>query len=98
MERARLDREETTLEIVRKIGFYGGDTMLENIPSQSTLTELLGQSLFEVWQELCLAIDENTKWTGYGIPGARIGPTSINIVEVEKPFVACMQKITALVS
>ena len=32
--------------------------MLENIPSQSTMTELLGPSLFEVWQELCLAIDE----------------------------------------
>ena len=32
--------------------------MLENIPSQSTLTELLGQSLFEVWQELCSSIDE----------------------------------------
>ena len=32
--------------------------MLENIPSQSAMTELLGQSLFEVWQELCSAIDE----------------------------------------
>lgn len=32
--------------------------MLENIPSQSTMTELLGPSLFEVWQELCWAIDE----------------------------------------
>ena len=32
--------------------------MLENIPSQSTITELLGQSLFEVWQALCSAIDE----------------------------------------
>ena len=32
--------------------------MLENIPSQSTMTELLGQSLLEVWQGLCLAIDE----------------------------------------
>ncbi len=32
--------------------------MLENTPSQSTMTELLGQSLFEVWQALCLAIDE----------------------------------------
>ena len=30
--------------------------MLVNIPSQSTMTELLGQSLFEVWQEL-----ENSK-------------------------------------
>ena len=32
--------------------------MLENIPTRSTMTELLGQSLFEVWQELCSAIDE----------------------------------------
>ena len=32
--------------------------MLETIPSASTLTELLGQSLFEVWQGLCSAIDE----------------------------------------
>ena len=32
--------------------------MLENIPSPSTMTELLGKSLFEVCQELCSAIDE----------------------------------------
>ena len=32
--------------------------MLENVPSQSTMTELLGQSLYEVWQALCSAIDE----------------------------------------
>lgn len=32
--------------------------MLEKIPSESTMTELLGQSLFEVWQELCSSIDE----------------------------------------
>ena len=32
--------------------------MLETIPSQSNMAELLGQSLFEVWQELCSAIDE----------------------------------------
>ncbi len=32
--------------------------MLENIPSQSTMTELLGKSLFDVWQELCSTIDE----------------------------------------
>ena len=32
--------------------------MLEYIPTQSALTELLGQSLFEIWQELCAAIDE----------------------------------------
>nr|WP_303182425.1 DUF3788 domain-containing protein [Lachnoclostridium phocaeense] len=32
--------------------------MLENIPSKSTMTELLGQSLADVWLELCAAIDE----------------------------------------
>ena len=32
--------------------------MLENIPSQSTMTELLGRTLFKVWQELCSVIDE----------------------------------------
>ena len=32
--------------------------MLETAPSQSAMTELLGQSLFDVWQKLCAAIDE----------------------------------------
>lgn len=32
--------------------------MLEDIPSQSAMIELLGQSLFEVWQRLCSIIDE----------------------------------------
>ena len=32
--------------------------MLENIPAQSTMRQLLGQSLFAVWQALCQAIDE----------------------------------------
>ena len=32
--------------------------MLENKPSQSIMTELLGQSLYEVWQALCTAINE----------------------------------------
>ena len=32
--------------------------MLETIPSRSTLSELLGQPLFEVWEELCKSIDK----------------------------------------
>ena len=32
--------------------------MIDHIPSQSAMIELLGQSLFEVWQKLCLVIDE----------------------------------------
>jgi hypothetical protein len=32
--------------------------MLEKKPSQSIMTELLGQSLYEVWQALCTAINK----------------------------------------
>ena len=32
--------------------------MFKNAPSQSTMVDLLGQSLYKVWQALCLAIDE----------------------------------------
>ena len=32
--------------------------MIEKTPSQSAMTELLGEPLFEVWQKLCSAIDE----------------------------------------
>ena len=36
---------------------YGGDTMLEKVPSAAAMTELLGAPLFAVWQELCAVID-----------------------------------------
>ncbi|WP_455580603.1 DUF3788 family protein [Dysosmobacter sp.] len=32
--------------------------MLDSIPSQSAMIDLIGQSLYEVWQKLCLAIEE----------------------------------------
>ncbi len=32
--------------------------MLEKIPNQEVLTEMLGHDLFEVWQNLCAAIEE----------------------------------------
>ena len=72
--------------------------MLENIPSQSTMTELLGQSLFEVWQTLCSAIDEKYDMERLWNTGGKNWTTSINIVEVAKHFVAYMQKVIALVS
>ena len=34
--------------VLKAFGGFGGDIMLENIPSQSIMTELLGQSLYEV--------------------------------------------------
>ena len=41
--------------------------MLENIPSQSMMTELLGQTLYEVWQALCSAIDAKSNCVGFMI-------------------------------
>lgn len=38
--------------------------MLENIPTQAIMTELLGQPLFEVWQELWQLM-KNTIWNDY---------------------------------
>ncbi len=32
--------------------------MLDIIPSKSVLIDLKGQSMFEIWQALCSAIDE----------------------------------------
>ena len=72
--------------------------MLENIPSQSTMTELLGQSLFEVWQTLCSAIDEKYDMERLWNTGGKNWTYEYNIVEVAKHFVAYMQKVIALVS
>ena len=68
--------------------------MLENIPSKSAMIELLGQSLFEVWQQLCSMIDEkyemerlwNTggkKWT-YEYKYRRGGKTLCTLYAREK--------------
>lgn len=44
--------------------------MLEKIPSQSMMIELIGPSLFEVWQSLCSTINEkyemNQLWNAGG--------------------------------
>lgn len=45
-------------KIERAIRSDGGNSMLENIPSQSAMEELLGPSLLDVWNALCSEIDE----------------------------------------
>ena len=45
--------------------------MLEKIPSPAAMTELLGASLFEVWQQLCAAIDEKYDMEQTWNPGGR---------------------------
>ena len=41
--------------------------MLDIVPSKSVMIELLGQSLFEVWQDLCLAVGDSAPpvWSQY---------------------------------
>ena len=94
-----LDFSETGLEKdFIKSQICGGNTMLENTPTQSTMTELLGQPLFKVWQDLCSAIDEKYDMeNGCGTQAVRIGLTNINIVEAVRRFAVSMQKIIALV-
>ena len=82
--------------------------MLENIPSQSTMTELIGQSLFEVWQALCSAIDEkydmerlwNTcgkNWT-YEYKYRRGGKTLCGRVRPAAKVRVCYGEVTASTS
>ena len=72
--------------------------MLENIPSQSTMAELLGQSLFEVWKALCSMIEEKYDIEPVWNAGGRIGSTNINIERAARRFAAYTQKAIALVS
>ena len=69
--------------------------MLENTPTQSTMTELLGQPLFAVWQELCSAIDE--KYDMERLWNTRTGFMNISTAEAVKRFAVYMRKRIALV-
>lgn len=70
--------------------------MLEKIPSQSEMIDLIGQPLFEIWQALCSAIDEKyemerlwnsggKKWT-YEYKYRRGGKTLCCLYAKEKCF------------
>ena len=71
--------------------------MLENTPTQSIMTELLGHPLFAVWQELCSAIDEKYDMERrYGIQAVRTGFMNISTAEAVKRFAVYMRKRIAL--
>lgn len=79
---------------LNKLGSVEEISLLENIPSRSTMTKSLGESLYGVWQALCSVIDENS----YGMLAARIGLTNISTAEAKKTFAACTQKVAVLAS
>lgn len=72
--------------------------MVEKAPTQKMMLELLGQSLFEVWEELCSTIEKNMTWKNHGMLVEKNGLTSISIVEVGKHFVVYMQNEIVSVS
>ena len=45
--------------------------MLEKIPSMSAMIDLIGQPLFEVWQALCLALDNKYDMERSWNPGGK---------------------------
>lgn len=71
--------------------------MMEKAPTQEMMLGLLGQSLFEVWEELCSTIEEKYNMEKSWNAGGKNGLTSISIVEVEKHFVVYMQNEIASV-
>lgn len=72
--------------------------MLENTPTQSTMTELLGQPLFAVWQELCSAIDEKYDMERLWNTGGKNWVYEyISTAEAVKRFAVYMRKRIALV-
>ncbi len=66
--------------------------MLEKIPSQATMIELLGQSLFYVWQLM-----KNMIWKSYETRVVKIGLANTSTAEAVKRFAACTQEGIALV-
>lgn len=71
--------------------------MLEKIPNQEVLTEMLGHDLFEVWQNLCAAIEEKYIVEGLWNTGGKNGIMNINTAKAVKPFAVCMQEKIVLV-
>lgn len=71
--------------------------MLENIPSQSIMTELLGQPCMKFGRHYVWLLMKDTIWNSYGILEVRIGLTNISTAEGEKLFAAYTQKIVLLV-
>ena len=66
--------------------------MLENKPSQSIMTELLGQSLYGVWQALCSAIDEKYDMERLWNTGGKNWTYEYKYRRGGKTFAAYMQK------
>ena len=62
--------------------------MLDQIPNAEEMTALVGQSLYDIWNKLCILIVCGTK-------AAKHGHMNINTAEAVKPFAHYTQEKTA---
>ena len=63
--------------------------MINIIPDENDMIALIGQSLYDVWQRLCAAIDEKYDMDRTAVASPRTMNT--NIAEAEKHFAPYMQ-------
>lgn len=71
--------------------------MLENTPTQSTMTELLDNLCLQSGKSCVQRLMKNTIWNGYGIQAVRTGFMNISTAEAVKRFAVYMRKRIALV-
>ena len=70
--------------------------MLENTPTQSIMTELLGHPCLQSGKSCVQRLMKNMIWNGYGIQAVRTGFMNISTAEAVKRFAVYMRKRIAL--
>ena len=75
--------------------------MLDTVPTAEELTNLVGKSLYEIWDSLIALIDESYdmehiwnnggKWNIYGIMAAKHGSMNTNTAAAEKRYARSMR-------
>ena len=88
-------QEPFTRERNTQLRIYRGEmSMLDKIPNAEEMTALVGQSLYDVWNELSTLIDEKYEMECLWNKVVKHGNMNINTVEVAKHYVHYMQEKT----
>nr|WP_330372972.1 DUF3788 family protein [Lacrimispora celerecrescens] len=66
--------------------------MFDRIPNADEMIALIGQTIYDVWQELCIMINEKYEMEHLWNKGGKNGRMNLNTVEAVKRFVRYMQK------
>ena len=71
--------------------------MLDTVPTAEELTNLVGKSLYEIWDSLIALIDESYDMNIYGIMAAKHGSMNTNTAAAEKRYARSMRGETVSV-